>query len=398
MIKYLKTSLHLAKLQSIRILRDPVGTIILFGLPMILLIVSGAFTTNTDSLSLNTALVNESNHEISFAVAEALESVGMLKIIADAQAQDEAQVFDEAAVSGETPAAAIEYALDYALERALERLRNGDLDVVIHLPKDFGSVSAMNEGLPGGNIELYIDETRGQTGDIARSILNGIILELNQAIIGVQMPLNLVQRSVLGDGVMPISIVFTFFSALGLFMMGVFGAATLLPMDRKTGALRRLHAMPLSGGQLLIGTMLSFGILALFLLAVMTATAVLAFRMPLPENLVLYGFFALVSTVMLLGLGFAISGISKSPSQADVYGQIVFFASLALGGVWVPQSFFPDILKAISRFIPLTPVIDGFQNILHRGPGFTDLLPQFGVIGLWILICYTIGVKTFRWE
>jgi ABC-2 type transport system permease protein len=169
-------------------------------------------------------------------------------------------------------------------------------------------------------------------------------------------------------------------------------------MDRKTGALRRLHVMPISGGQLLIGTMLSFGILSLLLLTVMTSTAVLAFDMPMPDNLVLYAGFALLATVMLIGLGFAISGISKTPSQADVYGQIVFFGSLALGGVWVPQAFMPDIVRTISRGIPLTPVIDGLQLILHSSPTLIDLLPQIAVLVVWILITYTVGIRTFRWE
>lgn len=373
---YFGPALRLARLQFTRILRDPVGTIILFGLPMVLLVVFGAFMSNTDSLSLEVAFVNDSPHELSAIVGETMRSTGVF------------EVSDTAA----------------SLESALETLSEGDLDAVIHLPESFGDIAganaeaAENQGLPGGSVELFVDESRGQTADIARSILNGIILELNQQIVGVEMPLSLTQRSVLGDNVQPISFVFALFASLGMLMMGVFGAASLIPIDRKTGALRRLHVMPISGGQLLIGTMLSFGILSLLLLTVMTSTAVLAFDMPIPERPVLYAGFALLATVMLIGLGFAISGISKTPSQADVYGQIVFFGSLALGGVWVPQAFMPDIVRTISRGIPLTPVIDGLQLILHSSPTLLDLLPQIAVLVVWILITYTVGIRTFRWE
>ncbi len=373
---YFGPALRLARLQFTRILRDPVGTIILFGLPMVLLVVFGAFMSNTDSLSLEVAFVNDSPQELSAMVGETMRSTGVFEF-------------------SDTPA---------SLESALEKLREGDLDAVIHLPISFGdpaegdAEAQETSGLPGGSIELYVDESRGQTADIARSILNGIVLELNQQIVGVEMPLSLTQRSVLGENVQPISFVFALFAALGMLMMGVFGAATLIPMDRKTGVLRRLHVMPVSGGQLLIGTMLSFAILSLLLLTVMTATAVLAFGMPMPDNPVLYAGFALLATIMLIGLGFAISGISKTPSQADVYGQIVFFGSLALGGIWVPQAFMPDIVRTISRGIPLTPVIDGLQAILHGAPGVVDLLPQIAVILVWILVTYTVGIRTFRWE
>lgn len=367
---YLMPALRLARLQFTRILRDPVGTIILFGLPMVLLVVFGAFMSNTDSLSLSVAFMNDSPHEVAATVDGVLRETGVFEFSHDHE----------------------------TLEEALEALRSGDLDVVIHLPEGFGAPASNGNGLPAGSIELYVDESRGQTGDIARSILNGIVLEMNQRIVGVDMPLSLTQRSVLGDNVQPISFVFAMFASLGMLMMGVFGAATLIPMDRKTGVLRRLHVMPVSGGQLLIGTMLSFAILSVLLLSVMTATAVLAFGMPMPQNLALYGAYVILSTIMLIGLGFAISGISKTPSQADVYGQIVFFGSLALGGIWVPQAFMPDILRTISRGVPLNPVIDGLQTILHGSPGVVDLLPQIAVIVVWILLSYTIGIRTFRWE
>ena len=64
--------------------------------------------------------------------------------------------------------------------------------------------------------------------------------------------------------------VFALFAKLGMLMMGVFGAASTIPLDRKTGVLRRLHAMPT------------------------------------PNSVPLYAGLVVVATVMLVGLGFAI--------------------------------------------------------------------------------------------
>ena len=63
-----------------RILRDPVGTIILFGLPMVLLVVFGAFMSNTDSLSLDTGFVDSSGHPIGSTIKEALRGTGVFEL------------------------------------------------------------------------------------------------------------------------------------------------------------------------------------------------------------------------------------------------------------------------------------------------------------------------------
>lgn len=136
---YIIPALRFARLQSIRLLRDPVGTIILFGLPMILLIVFGAFMSNTDSLSLNVALVNDSSH----ALGSKLEEVITATPVFNASENHE------------------------SLDAALSDLRTGNLDVVLYLTESFGYSNVENADIPPGNIELFVVESRGQTGDIA---------------------------------------------------------------------------------------------------------------------------------------------------------------------------------------------------------------------------------------
>lgn len=61
----------------------------------------------------------------------------------------------------------------------------------MHVPASVGPTESGDAGVPSGTIELFVDRSRGQTGVIARSILNGVILHLNEERTGVEMPLTL---------------------------------------------------------------------------------------------------------------------------------------------------------------------------------------------------------------
>jgi ABC-2 type transport system permease protein len=58
----------------------------------------------------------------------------------------------------------------------------------------------------------------------------------------------------------------------------------------------------------------------------------------------------------------------------------------------------PEWLQNITSYLPLTPVIDGVRLITTEGKHFADLLPQLGLIGLWMLGIYIIAFRVFRWE
>jgi len=58
----------------------------------------------------------------------------------------------------------------------------------------------------------------------------------------------------------------------------------------------------------------------------------------------------------------------------------------------------PDWLQQVSSFIPLTPIIDGVRLIATEGKHLWDILPQLGLIGVWVIVIYMIAFRTFRWE
>jgi ABC-2 type transport system permease protein len=58
----------------------------------------------------------------------------------------------------------------------------------------------------------------------------------------------------------------------------------------------------------------------------------------------------------------------------------------------------PGWLQTASGFLPLTPVIDGIRLIATEGKHLTQIGPQIGLVGLWLVVIYFIAFRVFRWE
>ena len=69
-----------------------------------------------------------------------------------------------------------------------------------------------------------------------------------------------------------------------------------------------------------------------------------------------------------------------------------------LSGVFFPTYLMPDVLQSITKFIPLTPVVDGIRLIVTEGQTIFDITDQLAIIGGWTIIIYIIAFKVFRWE
>ena len=69
-----------------------------------------------------------------------------------------------------------------------------------------------------------------------------------------------------------------------------------------------------------------------------------------------------------------------------------------LSGSFFPRYIMPEWLQGVAGLLPLSPIIDGIRFITTEGKTMFDLLPQLGLMGLWMLVIYFIAFRVFRWE
>ncbi len=363
----MKTTFLFAKTQLTRVFRDPVTLIVLFAIPLLLLVLFGAFTKGTEDLKLKVAVVNNSSEPFAAEFSKQLEKVKILD-------QPEKKP---------------------GLDEAKKQMRSDELDGIVELPENFGKAS---QGVPAGTVRVYFDQTDNTTGDIVTGVMTQVIEETNKQVTGVQMPLAVERVSISGSGARIFDGLYAMFTSMAIMMVGIFAVASTIPADKKSGALRRLRVTPLKSSQLVIGTMLAYAIVAILAVTLMTVLAILAFGLEMKGSWLDFAGFSLLAIAMFLAFGMMVGGWAKNTTQSDIYGQIIFISSLAFSGLWFPRALLPEWLQTITSYLPLTPVVDGIRSIVTEGAAIASLGMEMAVIVGWLVVVTIVGIKTFRWE
>jgi ABC-2 type transport system permease protein len=150
--------------------------------------------------------------------------------------------------------------------------------------------------------------------------------------------------------------------------------------------------------QYFTGNVISNAIVGLLALVVMFTTAVLFFDLNMRGSYVNLAVIVLLGTVLLFGIGLALGGWAKNENQAAPLAQLVTLPMMFLSGVFFPTFLMPELLQNITKFIPLTPIVESVRMVITEGATLLDLGPQLAVMLGWLVIIYVIAFKVFRWE
>ena len=103
----------------------------------------------------------------------------------------------------------------------------------------------------------------------------------------------------------------------------------------------------------------------------------------------------LFSSLSFFAVGFVLAGLLPSERTANVVGQAIYFPMLFLSGAILPREMFPDALRLVSDFLPLTYVVDLVQELWIEGTwDLTALVVLAGVL----VVSVAVSARTFRWE
>ena len=143
-------------------------------------------------------------------------------------------------------------------------------------------------------------------------------------------------------------------------------AALSLVRERELGITEIYRISPLTVRETLAGKYLAFLILGLFLAAALTSTMLL---LGVVIQGPLWSFTVIVALVILasLGLGFALSGLARSDSQAVQYSMVVLLVSIFFTGFVLPLDQLTAPVRWVSYLVPGTYGIGGLHDVTFRG-------------------------------
>ena len=368
--KRLFTVLVFTKLNTRRFFRDRLA--LFFGIlfPLIFLFVfGGIFGKSTTSVTLSTAVINQSSSSFASQFIKSAEASKVIKV-------------DKSINS---------------LSAAETKMARGQLDATLVLPSNFGVV-AKDSQYPSGQATVYYTQNGSQAGQTLVSILQAQFQQINAKYVKVSMPFTAVGKELNKKSLTQFDYTFAGLLGFSIVGLGIFGPVNVFPELKKQGILRRLHTTPIRVWQYFSSTMASQAIIGLVSLAIMFVAAIAFFHLKVIGNYLEIAIFLVFSIIMILGIGLAIGGWAKNERQAAPLANIIVFPMLFLSGTFFPRFAMPEWLQSVTAYLPLTPVIDGIRLIVTEGAHLTQIGTQLGLMAAWTVIIYAIAFKVFRWE
>jgi len=177
---------------------------------------------------------------------------------------------------------------------------------------------------------------------------------------------------------------------------GLLTAAQVLVTERKSRCLQRLLTTATSRAQILLGHYFAIVLLLLaqFLLLILFGQLLLKLDYLRQAGATLL--VALTSALCIGALGLLIGVLAKSEEQAIMFSLIPMFILSALGGAWVPLEITGPTFNSIGHISPVAWALDGFENIIARGLGFSSvLIPAAALLGYAVLF-FILAAWRFR--
>ena len=168
--------------------------------------------------------------------------------------------------------------------------------------------------------------------------------------------------------------------------------------ERSQGTLERLMASPLRRGEIVLGYMLGFTVLALVQAAEVLVFALAILKLQNHGNvLLIFGMEGLMA-IAAVNLGIFLSMFARSEFQAVQFIPLVVVPQMLLSGIIFPVSSEPTALQYVSNVLPLTYAVNGMRDIMVKGADLTwsSLQLDAGVVAGFCILLIAAGTATLR--
>jgi ABC-2 type transport system permease protein len=104
---------------------------------------------------------------------------------------------------------------------------------------------------------------------------------------------------------------------------------------------------------------------------------------------------AAAAAACISALGLLIGVFAKSEEQTTIMVMIPMFVLSGLGGAWMPLEYTGAVFRTVGHASPIAWAMDGFQNIVARGLGFSSVLVPSAILVGYALLFFALAVWRF---
>ena len=357
------------------ILRDKRTMLILFGMPVVLMLLFG-FAITTDVKNVRTVVVTASMDHLTHQAVERLSASEYFNIVATVGTPREAE--------------------------QMIRRQKADLAIVFgnNFASALNSLTAGGKVRKGGGVQMMVDgadpNMAQQWTVYAQSILSQSVGGNHQAmsspfanILGVRLLYNPQMRSA-----------YNFVPAImGMLLMLICAMMTSISIvrEKERGTMEVLLVSPVKPLMVIVAKAVPYLILAICILVTILLMARFVLDVPLQGSLVWILLVSMIYIILALSLGLLISNIAQTQLVALLLSAMVLLMPVVmLSGMLFPVESMPVVLQWVSALVPPRYYIEAMRKLMIMGVGIGEVAKEVTVLVAMTVFFLAVSLAKFN--
>jgi ABC-2 type transport system permease protein len=187
---------------------------------------------------------------------------------------------------------------------------------------------------------------------------------------------------------------------LGMNLMGgsIWSMGFAIVDARRRKLMKRLIATPMPRHYFLLSFLIARLAMLVVEVGAFLAFGVLVFGVPVRGSLLLVAGISVLGALAFGALGLLLSSRARTIEAASGLMNLTMLPMWILSGVFFSSQRFPDIVQPIIKALPLTALNDALRATMLQGATLAQIAPQAGVLAGWLIVCFPLALKLFRWR
>ncbi|WP_321296675.1 ABC transporter permease [Marinifilum fragile] len=330
------------KKEFYHIFRDKRSMLILFGMPIVQIMLFG-YVINTDLKDVKMAVLDHSKDEYTAEMINKITSSGYFQLIDNLESIDEADAV----------------------------FRKGDVKLILVFEPDFGKKLIKNSK---GSIQILTDASDPNMANLEVSYLQGILQNYNIEINKEKQMGTAIQaksRMYFNSNLESVFMFVPGIMATILMLVSAMMTSISIAREKELGTMEILLVSPLNPLQIILGKVTPYLALSFINALVIVGMGYFVFGVPVLGSFVLLMAESILFIFLALSIGIFISTVAKSQQVAMMLSMFVLMLpTIILSGFIFPIRNMPLPLQVISNIIPPKWFIVILKNIMLKGVGF----------------------------
>lgn len=334
------------------ILRDKRTMLILFGMPILLMLLFGYAITN-DVRNVRTVIVTSSSDHLTQQIADRLAASEYFTITRTVATPQEAE----------------------------REIRNQRADVAIVFGQDFASKH--------GGVQFIVDGADPNMAQQWTSYAQAVAMNVQNEFVNTKMLYNPQIKSA-----------YNFVPAImGMLLMLICAMMTSISIvrEKERGTMEVLLVSPVQPFMIILAKAIPYLALAFVILVVILSMAATVLGVPVAGSLFWIMFISVIYILLALALGLFISNIAQTQLVALLMSAMVLLMPIVmLSGMIFPIESMPVLLQWISTVIPTRYYIDSMRKLMIMGVGVEQVMDDIAILLLMFAAIATVALMKFN--